>query len=274
MTEDNSPALGNAVELGLCSMFSDPGIIERIGKDWDWVWIDCQHGTYSGMEKVLSVVRACNLVGVKAFVRVPSLDTGWISLALDTDADGLIIPQVDTVEQARAAVRAAKFPPLGNRSFGGRRPIDLKGRGYYHSANRDRRLLCQIESPEGLSQAEAIAAVEGVDGLFLGPDDMILRQGHSMDQPRDMAKMTKALETMCAACHRHGKLACMVAVDAEMMEICLRLGVQMIVAGADAVLLAGGSGTASAAARKAVDDSRRRASSEAQASGSGGTSSY
>lgn len=233
-------------------MFAEPGIIERIGKEWDWIWIDGQHGTYMGMEKVLAVVRACNIAGVKGIVRVPALDRGWISMALDTNADGVIVPQVDTVEQAREAVLAAKFPPLGNRSYGGRRPIDLLGRGYCHSANRDRRLLCQIESPEGLATAEAIAAVDGVDGLFLGPDDLILREGHTMDQPRDMAKMVKGLETVTAACQRHGKLTCMVAVDEQMFDTCLRLGVQMIVAGADALFLSIGSSKASEAARQRI----------------------
>jgi 2-keto-3-deoxy-L-rhamnonate aldolase RhmA len=110
-------------------------------------------------------------------VRVAGHEAGPIGLALDMGATGVIVPCVDTAEQARALVTAAKFPPLGNRSYGGRRPIDLHGRMYAHTANEDTLLLLQIESPLAITNAEQIAAIPGVDGLFLGPDDIMFRRG-------------------------------------------------------------------------------------------------
>jgi len=104
-----------------------------------------QHGEL-GYADVLGAVRACDLVKRPALVRVPAHEASSISLALDTGAAGVIIPCVDTPQEARAVVDAAKFPPLGKRSYGGRRPIDLYGRSYADAANTEILLVCQIES--------------------------------------------------------------------------------------------------------------------------------
>jgi len=237
------------IQFGYCSMYPAPGILERVGADWDWIWIDGQHGQHGGYQEILSMVRACNLVGTKAFVRVPSHEVSGISLALDMNADGVIVPQIDTVDQALAVVRAAKFPPTGNRSYGGRRPIDFLGRNYSDTANHDKKLLIQIESEEALDNADALAAVAGVDGLFLGPDDMMLRKGFKMDAPRDMGIMTECVRIFADACRKHGKTACTVAMDKDMIQICVGLGVEMIVAGGDVPFLANTSKEVSKAVR-------------------------
>src|ERR1051326_7954884 len=124
------PTLATGVpQLGICVSYPAPGIVERIGIDWDWIWVDGQHSDQSYQE-TLAIVRACDLVQRPAMVRVPSHEFGGIGRALDMGATGVIVPLVDTPEQARAVVRAAKFPPLGGRSYGGRRPIDSLGRLY------------------------------------------------------------------------------------------------------------------------------------------------
>lgn len=235
-------------------MYPAPGIVERVGADWDWIWIDGQHGQHGGYQEILAMVRACNLVGTKAFVRVPSHEAAGISLALDMNADGIIVPQVDTVEQALAVVRAAKFPPLGNRSYGGRRPIDFLGRNYSDTANQDRKLIIQIESEEALVNADALAAVGGVDGLFLGPDDLMLRKGYRMDQSRDIETMTECIRKVVVACHKHGKTSCTVAMDKTMIGICVASGVDMIVAGGDVFFLANTSKEVAKAARAVAEE--------------------
>ena len=136
-------------QLGLAIMYPAPGVVERIGPDWDWIWIDSQHGEL-GYSDVLAMVRACDLIGRPSFVRVPGHEFGPIGLALDTGASGLIVPVVDTPEQAQTVVNAAKFPPLGRRSYGGRRPIDRQGRTYSDTANEEVVLVAQIESPEAI----------------------------------------------------------------------------------------------------------------------------
>lgn len=238
------------MRFGMTAMYPAPGIIERIGPDWDWIWIDGQHGQLAGYSEMLAMVRACNLIQRPAFPRVPSHETAWISLAVDMDVAGIIVPQVESVEDARAVVRAAKFPPVGNRSYGGRRPIDLHGRLYSNTANEDCKLICQIESGEALSDADAIAAVPGVDGLFLGPDDMMLRKGVAMDQPRNREMMSECITALVAACRNHGKIPFTVGVGDEMVGLCVSLGVQYIVSGGDVPFLVNGSKEASMRARE------------------------
>lgn len=87
-----------------------PGILERIGNDWDWVWIDGQHGQLAYQE-ILNLIRVCELMGLPAIARVPSHEAGFIGMVLDAGADGIIVPLVNTVEEAKAIVSAAKFPP-------------------------------------------------------------------------------------------------------------------------------------------------------------------
>jgi 4-hydroxy-2-oxoheptanedioate aldolase len=235
-------------QFGLCVMYPASGVVERIGSDWDWIWLDGQHGEI-GPGDMLALVRACDLVGRPAFVRVPGHEAGPIGLALDMGATAVIVPCVDTPEQARACVAAAKFPPAGNRSYGGRRPIDRHGRGYAATANAETLLVVQIESPLAIENADRIAAVPGVDALFLGPDDIMLRRGFTMDTPRSEATLGADMRAVVAACGRHGKRAVTVGIGAEMLALCLRTGFHLIVAGGDVFFLANGSRQASAEAR-------------------------
>jgi len=246
-------------QLGLCITYPSPGVIERIGPDWDWVWIDGQHGEM-GYDEVLALVRACNLIQRPALVRVPGHDFGAIGLALDTGADGVIVPLVDSVEEAREVVKAAKFPPLGGRSYGGRRPIDLRGRLYSDTANSDTLLVAQIESPEALANAEQIAAIPGVDALFLGPDDMMLRRGAAMNAPRSAETFGKDIAAVVGACRKHGKFAVTVGFGPEMVRLCAAAGVRMIVCGGDVPFLANGSRQASVEARAVIEGMKRNGS--------------
>ena len=97
--------------LGLNIMYPSPGVVERIGANWDWIWLDGQHGEI-GYAEMLALVRACDLINRPALVRVPGHEAGPIGRALDLGAAGVIVPCVDTPEQAQSLVEAAKFPPL------------------------------------------------------------------------------------------------------------------------------------------------------------------
>jgi 4-hydroxy-2-oxoheptanedioate aldolase len=239
-----------APQVGLCIMYPSPGVVERIGPDWDWIWIDGQHGEL-GYQDALALVRACDLVERSSFVRVPAHERGHIGLALDMGATGVIVPQVNTPAEAKAVALAAKLPPLGERSYGGRRPIDLLGRAYSDTANAETLLVVQIESPEAIANAEAIAAVPGVDALFLGPDDVMLRRGYSMTQPRTKDTLDHDMQAMVAACRNQGKFSCTVGIG-EMFTACLDWGISMIVGGGDVAFLAGTSKQASAEVRALI----------------------
>jgi len=184
------------------------------------------------------MVRVCDLIDRPALVRVPWNETSAIALALDAGAAGVIVPCVDTPEQAGRAVQAAKFPPLGNRSYGGRRVIDLRGRDYAKTANEETLLVVQIETPEGLANVDAVAAVPGVDALFLGADDLFLRRSCPMDSPRTPEMVRADLVAVGEACRRHGRLAAAVGPTDELLSLCRSCGFQLVVAGSDAGFLA------------------------------------
>lgn len=248
--------LSGTPQLGFCMMYPAPGIIERVGAEWDWIWIDAQHGELS-YQDTLAIVRACDLVGRPALVRVPWLEAGHVGLALDMGPAGVIVPCIDTPEMARAAVHAAKFPPLGGRSYGARRAIDRRGRAYSDTANADVLLICQIESPQAIENADAIAAIDGVDALFLGPDDVLLRRGVSPTAPRDRKSLEADMRVVADACRKHRKIGVMVGANPEMLATSLEMGYTMIVASGDVMLLASGSTKAAADARALVESARR-----------------
>jgi 4-hydroxy-2-oxoheptanedioate aldolase len=265
------PALKSGTpQLGLCVMYPSPGALERIGPDWDWAWLDGQHGQ-NGYSELISLVRACDLVNIPAIVRVPGHEPGPISLALDMGAAGVIVPCVDTPEQAHAIVKAGKFPPLGNRSYGGRRPVDFGGRAYSDTANEDTLLVLQIESPEAIENAAEIAAIPGVDALFLGPDDIMLRRGYPVNAPRNRETLGDDMEAVVAACRRHNKYSVMVGRGAEMLNLCLEIGFDLIVAGGDVPFLVGASEQASKEARAVVE---KRNAQTLESRGGGAASLY
>ncbi len=231
-------------------MYPAPGITERIGRDWDWIWIDAQHGDLDYRD-VSDHVRASQLIQRPCAVRVPAQDPGWISKVLDLGASAVIVPLVESIAEARAMVSAAKFPPLGNRSYGGRRIIDLEGRNYYKTANTQRLLILQVESNVAADLADEIAAIEGVDGLFLGPDDLLIRDGQDVGTPKNRQSIGRQSQLVAQACLRHEKLSVCVSVTPEAQQMALELGYQLVVGGGDVGFLAEGSARASAAIRKA-----------------------
>lgn len=238
-------------QLGLSLMYPSPGVVERIGADWDWIWVDGQHGEL-GYPDMLAMVRACDLIQRPAMARVPSHEFGAIGLVLDMGAAGVIVPLVDTPEQAKAVAQAAKFPPLGGRSYGGRRPIDRHGRLYAENANTDTWLIVQVESPEAIANADLIAAVPGVDALFFGPDDVALRRGCKMDVAYSKEALGRDMEMVGAACKKHGRYAVGIGAGVERLKLSLSCGFHMIVSGGDAAFLANSSKQASAEAREVL----------------------
>jgi len=115
------------VALGVGLMYPSPSAVESLGQGWDWMWIDGQHGQL-GYDTILHAVQTSELTGLSPIVRVPGHAPQVIGQALDTGAAGVMVPMVNTPDQARAVVHAACFPPLGGRSYGGRRVIDSGGR--------------------------------------------------------------------------------------------------------------------------------------------------
>jgi len=241
-------ALNKTPQLGFSSMYASPGIIERIGQDWDWCMIDGQHGEW-GTHDIAMAVRACDLAGIFSLVRVPGQEQGIIGKMLDTACHAVMVPMVENREQARAVVEVARFAPLGHRSYGGRRPIDLYGRSYSHADRPQPLVVCQIESIAALEQAEAIAATDGVDALFFGPDDVALARGMPMDQQRPEGCFNSELAVVAQAARRHGKIAGGVFPSAAACKQAFALGYRLIVCTGDVSLLSANSQAAARSCR-------------------------
>jgi len=226
--------LGNDdVALGLNWSFPAAGIIECMGRGWDWVWIDGQHGQMD-YRSMLQCVRAADGCGVAPVPRVAGHDYCIIGPVMDMRTAGIIVPMVNTPDEARLVVEAARFPPLGRRSYGGRRVVDLAGRQYAETANADTLLVIQIETQQAVRNAEAIAGIEGVDALFFGPDDMKLGMGMPIDTPyTESDELAAAMEYAAKAARNAGKIAGTVAGGAESLAMATSLGFRLIAGGGD-----------------------------------------
>ena len=150
----------------------------------DFLWIDLEHRAY-GPNEVRWAPIICRQAGVSPMIRVPGLESNWIKKALDIGASPIMVPQVDTAEQAKLAVEYCKYPPEGSRGVSPLWPMmmNVSWDDYLPVANEETAVVVQIESPLGLENVDEIAAVEGVDVVFAGPQDIAASMG-VIGQPR------------------------------------------------------------------------------------------
>jgi 4-hydroxy-2-oxoheptanedioate aldolase len=139
----------------------------------DFVWVDLEHRPY-GPHEIRWIPQMCRQNGCASMVRVPGLDSSWIKKALDIGANTIMVPQINTADEAKRAVEYAKYPPQGSRGIS---PFwtflaGVSWDDYLPAANDETCVIVQIESPEGIENLDEIAAVEGVDILFAGPADL------------------------------------------------------------------------------------------------------
>lgn len=160
---------------------------------FDFTWIEMQHSplTYQDVARMLM---ACKGAPAIPFIRVPDATEGDIQKATDVGALGVIVPMVDTVEKARAAVTFAKYPPIGRRSQGGGQYGALWGDGYRQTANDNIMIVALIENPAGVEIADQIAAVAGIDVIFVASTDLGSFMGRRQGDPQYEALVTRTQE--------------------------------------------------------------------------------
>ena len=146
---------------------------QTVDCDIDFLWIDLEHRPY-GPQEVRWVPVICRQAGCAPMIRVPGLDSSWIKKALDIGANTIMVPQVNTADEAKRAVEYAHYPPQGSRGIS---PMwtalmNVTWEEYLPQANQETCVIVQIESPQGMENLDAIAAVEGVDVVFAGPADL------------------------------------------------------------------------------------------------------
>ncbi|HDS0927423.1 TPA: siderophore biosynthesis protein SbnG [Pseudomonas putida] len=174
---------------------------------FDSLYIDMEHSSYS-LEAAGQVCMACIALGVTPFVRVPSPDPHFIARVLDSGALGIIVPSVQSAEDARAIVRAAKHAPLGERSVAGAPPQlhyrSLPAAQVTKMLDDATMIIAMIESMAGLEAVEEIAAVEGVDILLVGANDLSAALGVPGQMDHDLVR--NAYQRVLDACLTHGKV--------------------------------------------------------------------
>lgn len=188
---ERHPALGTWVKLPATESME---LVALAG--FDFAVIDLEHSAMS-IETAARHIGTALYAGVSPIVRIPTLEPGIVQRVLDAGAEGIMVPHVDTVDQARAAVRAMRFPPLGTRGVGSTSRAGAWGAtsrdDYLRYGQEEVVLIAQIESSEGVRNAGAIAALEGVDALLVGAADLSVGEGRSEGDPEIVELIAQAV---------------------------------------------------------------------------------
>jgi 2-keto-3-deoxy-L-rhamnonate aldolase RhmA len=202
---------------------------------FDWLFIDCEHSAMT-VDTAAQLSSASLGFGVTPIVRAPGIEHHHSTRALDNSAQGVVIPHVETAAEARTIAGFTRFPPLGHRSVGG--PLAQTNFSNQPLAdtmrlvNEETLVVAMIESPAGVDAAESIAAVPGIDVLFIGTNDLCAEMG--IPGQFDHARVEDAYAKVIAACRKHGKFAGMGGVYAPaLMQKFIAMGVQFILAGSE-----------------------------------------
>ena len=172
----------------------------------DFVFYDCEHGTIS-YEKLHDLMVLGNQAGIPSIVRVPQLARGDVSKILDYGAVGVMVPMIESAEDAAKLVEWSKYPPIGKRSYSGGANTNYGPSGGHASnmlsMNRRTLTIVQIETEEGVRRADEILSVDGIDAAIVGPCDL----GISMGIPDDVmdSRELSAIKKVAEACRRHGR---------------------------------------------------------------------
>jgi len=211
---------------------------------FDWLFIDLEHGTMP-LDTAMQISVAALTAGISPVVRVPARQYSLATRVLDGGALGIVVPHVDTAEEARAIVGHLKYPPLGHRSMGGGLPyFGFRAVPTGEAAatmNKETLLVVMLETPQAIANAESIAEVEGVDVLLIGTNDLMMEMGF----PGQFAhpEVARAYEKVIAACRKHRKWPGMGGVyTEELLGKYVAMGMRVIIAGSDLSLLMAGAG--------------------------------
>jgi len=223
----------DAVTFGTWLTLGSPLACESICKvGFDWVIVDNQHGSTSEAQ-LLSLLYAIEVTGTPAIVRVPWLDPSMIMRAGDLGASGIIVPMVSTPEDARKVVEAFRYPPLGMRSFGPVRELYTPPA----SPREDPLCLLLIETVEGVENAEAIAATEGIDGMLVGPGDLALSMGQELRAGMS-PEVLDAVSHVASVCRKHDLIpASVVAGGLDNAREQIKRGMRFLASGADTMFM-------------------------------------
>ena len=185
--------------VGATVLVPDPDVYCAVANaGFDFTWIEMQHSPLT-YQDVAHMLMACRGAAAIPFIRVPDATEGDIQKATDIGALGIIIPMVDTIEKVEAAVRFAKYPPLGRRSQGNGQYGALWGSTYRRTANDNIMIVAMIENPPGVEMADRIAAVPGVDVVFIASTDLASFSGLAQGNATYEAMVSRAQKAILGA---------------------------------------------------------------------------
>lgn len=231
---------GEVVYTGWCALGS-PIVAESIAREgFAAVALDAQHGLWD-TASLLAGIGALSHAGAAPIVRVPLGEFGFVSRALDFGAEAIIAPMINTAADARQFASVAKYPPLGERSWGPQRAMSLQGQSvatdYLRDANDGTLTLAMIETPSALSNVDAIAATPGIDALFIGPYDLSTSLSGGKAQDINAPEVDKAIDRIRDAAVKAGKIPGIYCRDAERALAMAKRGFKFITVGSDQGLI-------------------------------------
>ena len=202
---------------------------------YDWLFIDMDHNSMS-IDDAAQISVAAQSAGITPIVRVPGFQHFHASRVLDTGAQGIVVPHVDDIQTAKNMVENVKYPPIGKRSITGSLPqldfVPTPVDEAIKAINDATLLIVMLETEEAVENAEAMAAIDGIDALLFGTNDLTIEMGipGQMGHPR----VVKHYETAAAACKKHGKFLGMGGIyDPAVMKDYVAMGARLILAGND-----------------------------------------
>jgi 4-hydroxy-2-oxoheptanedioate aldolase len=210
--------------------YSTPRVVELFGTvgDFHGFWFDQEHSAISHKDLELMLI-ACRAAGKDAFARVPPTDYATVMRPMEVGCSGVMIAQVRTLDEVKQSVAWAKYPPVGVRGMFAANAETEYGKidiaTQVTTANRDRWVSIQIETPEAVEIVDKIAAVEGVDWLFVGPADLSVTLGVPGDFMHP--KCIEALKRVAAGAKKAGKAWGILSRDPEHVRCCRELGCQL-----------------------------------------------
>jgi 4-hydroxy-2-oxoheptanedioate aldolase len=222
---------------------------------FDWVCVDMQHGMI-GFPQMVQMLQGVSSTDVVPLVRVPRNEPGIIGKCLDAGAWGVIVPMVNSREEALAAVAACRYAPMGIRSYGPLRANYYAGFDYFARANREVACIVMVETQVAVERVEEIVSVPGVDAVYVGPADLSVTLGLAPAPDHTEQSFTDALEKVIDACRRNDVVPG-IAGNSETAVKRLEQGFRFVEVASDAGLLGIG-------ASRALEHVRPRTGSEAK----------
>jgi 4-hydroxy-2-oxoheptanedioate aldolase len=239
-------------QIGLWLGLADPYCAELAANaGFDWLLIDGEHAP-NDLRGLLGQLQAVAPYTSQPVIRPVIGDTALIKQLLDIGAQTLLVPMVESAEQARQLVRAMHYPPTGVRGVGSALARASRWNsipGYLDQADAQMCLLVQIENLEGLANLDAIAAVEGVDGVFIGPADLSASMGHRGNPGHP--EVQAAIEDAISRIQKAGKAAGILSADQTLARRYLELGAKFVAVGVDTTVLMRGLQTLASAFKDA-----------------------